>query len=218
MPYKLYNRIGSGGFVVEAALALGGVEFERIEIASKPATALPETFRDVNPWRQVPVLILPDGTMMTETAAILIYLATLKSDGELGPRTATPEYAALLRWLVFLSVNVYEATLRRIYPQRYTSDAEGADGVSLAARQRGNEAFALLDAELQSREFLVGEQMSVGDVYLAMLFAWHPERDGRARCQALTHRVAAHPIVAPIWQRHFDHRLAVKWGRETPEL
>lgn len=50
MPYKLYNRLGSGGFAVEAALALAGVDFEFVEVDSVPGTPLPESFRDINPW------------------------------------------------------------------------------------------------------------------------------------------------------------------------
>ena len=46
MIYTLYNRPGSGGFVVEAALTLAGAPFELIELDSKAGTPLPESFRD----------------------------------------------------------------------------------------------------------------------------------------------------------------------------
>ena len=59
MTYQLYNRDGSGGFVVEAVLALADESFELIRLDSTPGTPLPESFRDINPWRQVPVLITP---------------------------------------------------------------------------------------------------------------------------------------------------------------
>ena len=58
MPYRLYNRIGSGGFVVEAALVLADAPFELVSLDSKPGTPLPESFKNVNPWGQVPVLLL----------------------------------------------------------------------------------------------------------------------------------------------------------------
>ena len=65
MSYRLYNRLGSGGFVVEAALKLTEAPFELVELDSKVSTPLAETFRETNPWKQVPVLILPDGSTMT---------------------------------------------------------------------------------------------------------------------------------------------------------
>ena len=71
----------------------------------------------------------------------------------------------------------------------------------------------MLDKELDAGGFLLGARLSVADVYLAMLYAWHPGQR-RADLTALTHRVAAHGLIAPVWQRNFDHRLAIKWGRE----
>lgn len=214
MSYKLYNRVGSGGFAVEAALTLARQPFELITIESAPGTALPESFREINPWRQVPTLILPDGTVMTEAGAILIHLATCHPGRDVGPEPATPEAARMIRWIVFLSVNVYEATLRRVYPERFTAEADGIDGVRAASLQRSDEAFALLEAELADGGFLLGAHMSLADVYLAMLFAWH--RGQRyERLTALAHKVAGHDLIAPLWQRNFDHRMKIRWGRDA---
>ena len=214
MSYKLYNRVGSGGFAVEAALTLTRQPFELITIESAPSTPLPESFRAINPWRQVPTLILPDGTVMTETGAILIHLATCHPGDDVGPEPTTPEAARMLRWIVFLSANVYEATLRRVYPERYTTQADGVEGMQAAAVQRSDEAFALLEAELVDGGFLLGAGISLADVYLAMLYAWHrgQRRDGLT---ALAHKVAGHDLIAPLWQRNFDHRMAIKWGRDV---
>src|SRR5690606_15280090 len=74
MPYVLHNRLGSGGFAVQAALTAAGIPFELALLDSAPGTPLPESFAAVNPWRQVPVLVTPEGEVLTETAAILIYL------------------------------------------------------------------------------------------------------------------------------------------------
>ena len=73
--YTLYNRPGSGGFAVEAALVLAGQPYEFMDVGNQPGEKMPETFRAINPWGQVPALILPDGGLMTETGAILTYLA-----------------------------------------------------------------------------------------------------------------------------------------------
>ncbi len=216
MTYKLYNRLGSGGFVVEAALTLCDEPFELISLESTPGTALPETFRTINPWGQVPVLITKDGRTITESAAMLIFLATRDKTGVLGPGVDQPDYADLVRWLVFLSANAYEAILRKGYPHRFTTDtdAEALEGVRAAARARGESAFKLADDQLQGNAYLIGSKLSVADIYLAMLYAWHHNDQACPHCCQLTHRVAADHRIAPIWQRNFDHRLKVKWGRE----
>ena len=157
---------------------------------------------------------MKDGTTVTESAAILIVLAARDTTGVLGPTVDQPEYAELVRWLVFLSANVYEAILRKGYPHRFTIDASATESVAAAARARAQSGFQVIDNQLQNADYMVGGRLSVADIYLAMLYAWHYDDQACPRCRELTHRVAADTRIAPLWQRNFDHRLKVKWGRE----
>jgi len=206
MPYRLYNRVGSGGFVVEAALALAETAFELEELDSRPSTPLPESFRIHNPWRQVPTLILPDGSTMSETAAILIHLSACHQDKELGPKPGTTAHAQFLRWMVFANVNVYEAVLRRPYTKRYTTDPNGLEAVREAATLRLGEALLVLEAAIDDGPFLVGKNLSVLDVYVAMLFTWYRGDTQFPKLDMLKTRVKGNTIVGPIWQRHFGDR------------
>ncbi len=206
MTYRLYNRVGSGGFVVEAALALAGANYELLELDSKPGTPLPESFRDINPWGQVPTLVLPDGSIMTETAAILIHLAACHPDKGLAPNPGTPAHAAFLRWIIFTNVNVYEAVLRRSYPFRYTTDTHAHEATRDAAIARMGEALGVLEAAIDTGPFLLGETMNLADVYIAMLFIWFRGAIDAPRLTGLTDGVRQHPTVAPIWRRHFGDR------------
>ncbi len=206
MTYRLYNRIGSGGFVVEAALALADVPCELVDLDSKVGTPLPENFRKTNPWGQVPTLIMPDGSTMTETAAILIHLAACYPDKALAPLPGTPAHAVFLRWMIFASVNVYEAELRRAYPFRFTTDPDATEATRAAAIERMAQGLTVLEDAIGSGPFLLGESMSVVDLYIAMLFIWSWREIDAPRLTALTDRVQQHLIVAPIWRRHFDER------------
>jgi glutathione S-transferase len=206
MTYRLYNRLGSGGFVVEAALALAGAPVELVELESKPGTPLPESFRETNPWGQVPTLILPDGTTMTETAAILIHLAACYPEQRLAPEPGTPAHALFLRWTVFAGVNLYEAVLRAGYPFRFTTDPEATEATRAAAIGRMGAALTVLEEAIGSGPFLLGGSMSLTDVYLAMLFIWCESETDTPRLAALKERVKQHPTVAPIWRRHFGDR------------
>lgn len=214
MTYKLYNRRGSGGFVVEVALALAGQPYELVEIDTQPGTPLPEEFREINPWRQVPALILPDGTLMTETAAMLVHIAASHPEANIAPPPGTSEHARMLRWLMFLATNAYENVLRIVYPERYTSDSNTAEAVRQGAIDRNSAVYRMLEQQVGNGPFLLGDDMCVADVYLAMLFSWHKAETELDRLTALTHRVAAHPTIAPLWQHNFDHRRTIKWGRE----
>ena len=217
MPYTLYNRPGSGGFAVEAAFALADQPFELISIDSAPSTPLPEDFRDINPWKQVPTVITPDGNMITETGAILIHIAGKWPGPQTGPEPWTDAHANLMRWCVFLSANLYEGILRFAYPARYTTDPDGQKALLTAQAVRNQQAFELLEQELQDKPFLLGENLSVADVYMAMIYNWHRERPNLPRCTALTHAIAGHPVIAPIWQRNFGARQKTDWGNPSSD-
>lgn len=210
--YTLYNRPGSGGFAVEAALTLANQPFDFIDVGSQPGEELDGSFRATNPWGQVPALILPDGTLMTETGAILTYISGAHPEAQLCPDPWTPPFGAFLRWVTFLGANVYEGILRKSYPTRFTDDPDGVDALKTAAIRRTHEGFCVLENALSDSDYLLST-MSVADIYLAMLFAWHGPHAELPNCKALTHRIAAHEIIAPIWRRNFDHRLPVQWGQ-----
>jgi len=203
--YILYNRPGSGGFAVEAALTLADAPFERIELESKPGTPLPESFRATNPWGQVPVLILPDGTAMTETTAMLIHLSARFPEKGLGPPPGAPSHGAFLRWTIFANVNLYEAALRRSYPFRFTDDPAGYDALRSAAIRRMGEALALIDAHVEG-PFLLGGRMTVADIYIAMFLAWYRGAVAAPRLARIADEVRSHSVTGPIWRRHFGAR------------
>ncbi|AZO40444.1 glutathione S-transferase family protein [Mesorhizobium sp. M7D.F.Ca.US.005.01.1.1] len=194
--YKLYTRPGSGGFVVEAALALANVPFEQIDV---PKTDRPDpAFLGISPLNQVPVLTLPDGSSMTESAAICILLAERHPNAGLAPAVDAPARADFLRWMTFMSSVLYPAVLRCYYAYRYTADPDGTKAVKQAAVAEMDRGFAVLDAALQGRDWLVGDQLSLADIYLVMLVAWHPDVDS-AR--------TAWPNIERLWSKLRDNPL-----------
>lgn len=197
--YKLYTRPGSGGFVVEAALALANAPFEQIDV---PKTDQPDpAFLAISPLNQVPVLTLPDGRSMTESAAICVLLAERHPDARLAPAIDAPARADFLRWMAFMSSVLYPAVLRFYYANRYTSDADGTKAVKQAAIAEMDRGFAVLDTALDGHDWLVGDLMSLADIYLVMLVAWHPDVD-KAR--------TAWPNIERLWARLRDHPLMKK--------
>jgi len=197
--YKLYTRPGSGGFVVEAALALAGAPFDQIDVPKKDSPD--QAFLDISPLNQVPVLTLPDGRSMTESAAICILLAERHPEAGLAPAAGWPARADFLRWMAFMSSALYPAVLRFYYAHRYTADAEGVKAVKEAAITEMDRGFAVLDKALAGRDWLVGDTLSIADIYLVMLVAWHPEIGKVA---------AAWPDIERLWARLRDHDLMRK--------
>jgi len=129
----------------------------------------------INPAAQVPALVLPNGELMTESAAICIYLGDALRDTGLAPQPGEPGRAAYLRWMIYLSAVVYGADLRVYYPERYTSDASGAEAVKSCATDQMDAGFSIVEEHLSRHEWLADKKMTVADIYLAMLASWHPD-------------------------------------------
>ncbi|MCH2165595.1 MAG: glutathione S-transferase family protein [Marinovum sp.] len=224
MAYRLYNRLGSGGFVIQATLAAANIEHDYEPIASLPNRPLGAQIESFNKWGQVPVLELANGERITETAAILAHLSYEEPDLRHGPILWIDDHPQFLRWSVFLAVNIYEGILRRNYTHRYFSpliDAEHSEiddewaqeGIRKAAQDRVHKAFLCLEKETAHSAFLLSDRMSACDIFLAMLYAWHNQKPDLPKSTWITTQVATHPIIRPIWEQNFHDRLDVKWHK-----
>ncbi len=169
--YKLYGRPGSGSLAVQIALEEIGASYDRIWVGSDAAEVA--QYRATNPTGRVPALMLADGTVMFESAAMLIHLSLSYPQSGLAPQPGTHRHAAFLQWMVFLSANVYEAVLRMYYSARYSLRGE-ADAEAI--REKGTVDFCT-HVGLISRDlgpYVLGGGFSVADVYLYMLASWYP--------------------------------------------
>ncbi len=201
--YKLYWVAGSGAFVPQALLEEIGAEFEKIEVDFANDAHKRPKFLAVNPMGEVPALVLPDGTLMTESAAIVLQLVDRHPDAKLAPPAASPERARFLRWLLFMATSLYGAYLRAYYPDRYTTDDAGAEAVGEAARDAIDRYLVILNDALEPGPYLLGETFSAVDIYLAMLASWHQDRvELVKRCPRvvkLIELVKDRPAIARIW-------------------
>ncbi len=150
--------------------------------------------------------MLPDGTIMFESAAMLIHLSLSHPQSALAPQPGTSRHAAFLQWMVFLSANVYEAVLRMYYSVRYSTRGE-ADAEAI--RDKGIADFcahiALISQGLGP--YVLGGSYSIADLYLHMLAAWYPgDKDELYRrlpkLEAHAKIIAARPAVAKVEADH----------------
>jgi glutathione S-transferase len=204
MMYKLYGRPGSGSFAVQVALEEIGAPYERLWVGRETADVL--EFRATNPTGKVPALVLPDGTVMFESAAMLIHLAQNHSRCALAPQPGTTRHAQFLQWMVYLSANVYEAALRMYYAARYSARGE-ADAAAIG--EQGSTDFCayvgLIGQGLDP--YILGAEYSIADVYLYMLASWYPGEKAQLyarvpNLEAHAKLLSARPAIAKVESDH----------------
>jgi glutathione S-transferase len=204
--FKLYGRPGSGSGACEAVMALTGLPHELIDLQRWTPGGAPAGFLALNPFGQVPALVLPGGGVMTESAAICLYLADLAPEAQLAPLPGHSKRASYLRWMVYLAANNYMTAHRFYYPDRHTTAQDGADGVKAAAIQRANFEWTILAGAIGKGPYLLGEEMGAADIYAAMLMSWDLDVPALFKAhpslKALYSAVARHPKIAPVWRRH----------------
>lgn len=217
--YILYWSADTGAFAVQAVLEELGQPYERIVTDTKQGQHLTPGFAAVNPMRQVPALRLPDGTVITESAAMVLHLCDAHPEAGLLPPPGTSARAVAYRWLLWLATGLYETDLRYHYAARYTHDPAAAEDVKMAALVRMDELTAMAERLLGPGPCVLGERFSAVDIYLFMLVLWHPARQAIfARHPGLgahARLVRARPAIGRIWAQHFPPGGGSAWENWT---
>jgi glutathione S-transferase len=200
--YKLYFRSGSGSMVIEAALRMAGVEFEMIDVPDRQKQKMPE-FRLISPTGKIPVLITPQGETIIETLAILLVLDEHHPKAKLLPERGSVERTTALQWLTFLAASTYPAAIRYYYSIRFSTDKSEAvaAGINAAAARDLDADFAVL-APMFKGPLLLGSELTITDVYAAMIADWHEPATKLPAMIAVKKAVLKNEHVAAAWASH----------------
>jgi GST-like protein len=207
----LYGTKGSGSASIEAALEIVGVAYRKVDAASwQPSPGFDE-LRRVNPIAQIPTLVLDDGSVMTESAAILIHLGL--ANPQSGLLDADPaRRAQQIRGLVYITANCYAGIGILDYPERWYPDPDDAVKAAMQARGRARltELWEIFADQFRAAPWLSGERLGALDILAATVSMWSGARKALAQSRpafsALLGRIEADPRVAAVWARHWPKR------------
>jgi GST-like protein len=206
--YTLYGASGGGSMIVEAAFGFTKLPVEFVDIDWKDTGWNSAKLKALNPLGQVPTLILPDGTVMTESAAIILHLADKAPGFKLVPPAKHPDRARFLRWLVFLVAAVYPTFTYGDVTERWVG-AGHKDGAGKALRE-GTDAhrktlWRFVEGHVDGPWFL-GKQMSALDLYVWMMMKWRPGADWFKAETPRLHKIATamneHPVCKKVMARN----------------
>ncbi|MFO1327232.1 MAG: glutathione S-transferase family protein [Rubrivivax sp.] len=207
--HLLYGRPGWGSAIVELQLTWYGLPFRFEDTGdlfdSEEARA---KLRPLNAITQVPTLVLPDGQVMSESAAITLHLADLTGRDDLVPGPRAPERAAFLRWLVFIVANIYPTFTYADLPARFVKvgGEEAAKGFRAEVDAYSRRLWQAVEAAAGT-PWMLGGRLSALDLYAAVMTRWRPGRDWfvqqAPRVLAAGDAAAALPALAPVMARNF---------------
>jgi glutathione S-transferase len=143
-----------------------GAEANYLEVdpQTKRVQANGADFFSVNPLGLVPALRTADGTILTENAAILQYVAERFPDSGIGAGPGM-ERAKLQQWLCFIGTELHKGLFAPLLSKTAPAEAKAY------ALEKGLSRLDYLDSHLKNREFLL-DHFSVADAYLVTVINW----------------------------------------------
>lgn len=160
---KIYgDRLSGNCYKLTLVTSLLGMDFTWIDIDTKTGDTKTESFLKLNPNGKIPVLVLDDGRILSESNAILNYL----SFGSFLWPTDSFEIAKVLQWQFFeqYSHEPYIAVAR--YIQFYLGIPEERKEEYLSKQTGGHKALVVMEKQLGFTPFLCGSKITVADISL----------------------------------------------------
>ncbi len=173
--YELIASKGCGSAVIEMALALAGLPHRVTLIPYLEPGPGRERLLSLNPLGQVPTLILPDGTVMTESAAMVLHIHDVAPKAELVP-SDDDRRAAFFNLLIVLVGAIYPTFTFGDEPKQFGLDDAAAALLRTESDARRMRIWRHMETLVSPDPYALGSAMTAIDLYLAMMTAWRPGR------------------------------------------
>jgi glutathione S-transferase len=161
--YKVYGDLQSGNcYKIKLLMSYLEIEHEWLHVDILAGETHSDEFKKMNPNTRIPVLVLNDGSTLTESNAILNFLAAgtefLPADHFLR--------AQVLQWQFFeqYSHEPYIATAR--YINKYLGMPIERRAEFDEKQAGGHKALAVMEQRLTKADFLVGDALTIADISL----------------------------------------------------
>lgn len=206
--YHLIASKIAGSMIVEAALTLSKLPYEVEMIPYGEPGPQRDRLLSLNPLGQVPTMMLPDGRIMTESAAIILHLADQAPDAGLVPPAEEATRPMFLRWLAFIVAAIYPTFTYGDDPARWTGDEAAGTHLRTATDARRKELWRYFAAQNPCKPWVLGERFCALDLYVAVMTMWRPGPDWfKQECPALAaiaERVSQLDALRDVWKRNVD--------------
>lgn len=206
--YQLFYAPKSASMGVRVMLEELGQPYQLIETSVDSNTPRPPEQLAINPNGWIPVLVWEGGAMY-ECAAITIFLGDRHSGqsntASLSPAITDPARALYLQTLVYFSNSIQNAFQLTYYPERFADTPAEHPGAQLRGNRRLTETWSVINRQIGTNTWLLGDNFSLADIYLFMLTTWfrssigHPSVGAFPNVHRIANAVAERPSVQHVY-------------------
>ena len=163
---KLYFATGACSLAVRIVLTEAGMPFGDARVNTRThLLADGSDYFAINALGYVPLLVLNDGTHLTEGPAIVQYIADQVPEKNLAPANGTVERAQMQGWLNFIGTELHKGFAPLFNP------ATPADYKPMVVEKLLSR-LAWVDTQLAGKHYLMGDAFTVADPYLFNVSNW----------------------------------------------
>lgn len=171
---KLHYAPNTISVAVAICLHEAGLDYTPVKLDFAAAEQAKPAYHRINPKGRVPALETDHG-VLTETGAILDYIATQAPDASLIP--ADPFEAARMRSVMYYlasTMHVNHAHMRRGH--RWADQQSSWDDMAAKTPQTMADSAQFIETQALQGPFTMGDRITLADPYLFILCSWL-ERD-----------------------------------------
>lgn len=153
------------------ALEESGLAYKSQEVKFSANEQRSPEYLQLNPKGRVPALVTDDG-VITETPAILAYIAQLCPTTDLAPTGDSFLFAKCQEFNLYLCSTVHVAHAHRIRGTRWADDENSILAMQEKVSANMMECMLLIETEMFRGPWVLGENYSICDAYLFTLCQW----------------------------------------------
>jgi glutathione S-transferase len=165
------GSIGTCSLASHIALEEAGADYKVTRLDFSKNEQKTADYLKINPKARVPALVTDKGTI-TETPAILLYIAQTHPKAKLAPLDDPFALAQIQALNSYLCSTVHPHHAHKLRGSRWSDDAAVVEAMKIKVPQNMTECFALIQDDYFKGPWVMGKDYTIADAYLYTLLTW----------------------------------------------
>ena len=168
---KLFYADGTISIAPAIALLEAGLDHDLARIDFSQATQTKSEYLAINPKGRVPALVLEDGSVLTETGALLDFIAAVAPQASLVP-DAPKDGAHMRSVMYYLASTMHVAHAHKMRGSRWSDKPESHADMAAKVPENMRTCAVYVEAECLRGDYVCGANFTIADAYLFIVCNW----------------------------------------------